>query len=241
MSRETDQDWAELGDIEPYFAVLSQDRFRMRNLTEETLSEFWASGEADVAFYLKSIKDYFGEVRIADALDFGCGVGRLARAMAAHAGSVVGVDVSPGMLEEARKHAPPNLEFVLSLPDRTFDWINSIIVFQHIPPERGHHLFNSLLDRLRPGGAFSIQTTFFKDATYLPAVFERLKGGSWDGEKLTNALHEESGLGSILMYDYDYTKLLISAVLHRVGNIHLQHTYHGGCHGFVMYGQRGEA
>ena len=37
------------------------------------------------------------------ALDFGCGVGRLSQALAEHVDEVVGVDISPTMLEKARE------------------------------------------------------------------------------------------------------------------------------------------
>ncbi len=37
-----------------------------------------------------------------EVLDLGCGIGRLAAALAPHAGSVLGLDVSPGMVEAAR-------------------------------------------------------------------------------------------------------------------------------------------
>lgn len=37
-----------------------------------------------------------------DVLDIGCGIGRIARALAPHAASITGIDVSPGMIAEAR-------------------------------------------------------------------------------------------------------------------------------------------
>lgn len=36
-------------------------------------------------------------------LDIGCGIGRIERALAPHVGSIVGIDVSPGMIAEARR------------------------------------------------------------------------------------------------------------------------------------------
>src|SRR4029450_1971208 len=37
------------------------------------------------------------------ALDFGCGVGRLSQALAEHVDEVIGIDISPTMLEKARE------------------------------------------------------------------------------------------------------------------------------------------
>lgn len=44
-------------------------------------------------------------VENARVLDFGCGIGRVAIALAPHASEVAGVDVSAGMIEEARRRA----------------------------------------------------------------------------------------------------------------------------------------
>lgn len=237
-SRETDLDWIELGRNNPYFGVLSNDKYRIENINSDVLDDFFQTGELDVKHYRDSIERYFGAIELKTGLDFGCGVGRLVRAMARYLDTVVGVDVSPGMLERARNHALPNTSFVDRIPEGGFDWINSTIVFQHIPPARGYELFHNLLDSVNVGGVFSIHTTFFKDDSYISALINTIKGGSWDGGKLLNVLTSNDRVGAILMYDYDYTKLLISAVSLRFHEIHLQHTNHGGCHGFVMYGRR---
>lgn len=39
------------------------------------------------------------------ALDFGCGVGRLTQALAAHFDEVTGVDISPSMIKLAKKYS----------------------------------------------------------------------------------------------------------------------------------------
>ena len=71
-------------------------------------------------------------------LDFGCGAGRLTFAMAKYAKEVVGVDVAEGMLRVARERIDVrkirNVELRTTLPAEQVDWINSLIVFQHIPP-----------------------------------------------------------------------------------------------------------
>lgn len=87
---------------------------------------------------------------VADALDLGTGTGAGARALKRRFGDarVVGADVSPAMLAEARKHAP-ELEFVqgdaaqLPFADASFDVVaqNNMIPF---PDE--------LARVLRPGG-----------------------------------------------------------------------------------------
>jgi ubiquinone/menaquinone biosynthesis C-methylase UbiE len=51
-----------------------------------------------------------------DVLDFGCGIGRVAIAIGPHVRSVLGIDVSRGMLQEARRRnaGPANVSFALT-------------------------------------------------------------------------------------------------------------------------------
>ena len=63
--------------------------------------EFFESGEADVDHLFQLI----GGFSPADALDFGCGVGRMTLALAKRVKRVVGVDIAPQMLALARRNA----------------------------------------------------------------------------------------------------------------------------------------
>jgi SAM-dependent methyltransferase len=116
----------------------------------------------------RNIDPQFGPKRI---LDFGCGVGRLLVPFARVAEEVVGVDVSPSMLEEARRNCEERqLRNVSLLPSDddltalsgTFDLVHSFIVFQHIPVQRGRAIFGKLLQHLRPGGVGAIHLTYSK-------------------------------------------------------------------------------
>ncbi|WP_158746645.1 class I SAM-dependent methyltransferase [Acidisphaera sp. L21] len=65
----------------------------------------------------------------AKVLDFGCGIGRIAEALAPHCHSILGLDVSPGMISEARRRTGSlaGLEFELTsgdaVPGGPFDLI----------------------------------------------------------------------------------------------------------------------
>ena len=81
--------------------------------------------------------------RAGRCLDFGCGVGRLTLALAAHFREVVGVDIAPSMLERAEKYKGPasNVSYVLNgredlsqFPDGSFDFVHASIVLQHMSP-----------------------------------------------------------------------------------------------------------
>jgi 2-polyprenyl-3-methyl-5-hydroxy-6-metoxy-1,4-benzoquinol methylase len=168
----TDIAWEEWGRRDPYFGVITDPKFRRTEMDERSKQEFFESGASHVNGVLTTIRKYvdpnFTPRRV---LEFGCGVGRLLVAFAKTAEDVVGLDVSPSMLQEARwncdKHGVLNVGLFtsddsLSSLNGSFDLIHSCIVFQHIPVERGRAIFSKLLQRLRPGGIGAIQLTYSK-------------------------------------------------------------------------------
>ena len=72
------------------------------------------------------------------ALDVGCGAGALALALAPHVGDVVGVDLVPELLAQARERAPANATFVegdatkLDFEDATFDLAGTLRTLHHV-------------------------------------------------------------------------------------------------------------
>jgi SAM-dependent methyltransferase len=168
----TDVAWEEWGRREPYFGVITNPKFRRNGLDEDAKREFFRDGETFVNYLLAAIQrnvdPQFSPKRI---LDFGCGVGRLLVPFARIAEEVVGLDVSPSMLEEARRNCEErqllNVSLLpsdddLSALSGTFDLIQSFIVFQHIPVQRGRAIFGKLLQHLRPGGIGAIHLTYSK-------------------------------------------------------------------------------
>jgi 2-polyprenyl-3-methyl-5-hydroxy-6-metoxy-1,4-benzoquinol methylase len=99
--RDTDADWTAIGASDPYFGVLTLDRFQRDMISDGDKAAFFESGAADINFVLQNTRPQ----EMCQALDFGCGVGRLSLALAAKFDTVVGVDVSQPMLSEARKNA----------------------------------------------------------------------------------------------------------------------------------------
>ena len=106
---------------------------------------------------------------VGDALDVCCGTGAAARFLRPLCtGRVVGVDLSAGMLDEARRrHAddpgPAALSFVkgdaLALPfEREFDLVTSFGAFGHIAEPDEGRLVAGVARALRPGGRFAFVT-----------------------------------------------------------------------------------
>jgi SAM-dependent methyltransferase len=171
--RDTDRDWECFGEFEPYWSVQVEDQYRKENLTEDAVKRFYAKGERQVAWFFDTIKTHLNNrFSPASALDFGCGVGRLALPLARRCRSVVGVDVSGAMLREAQARCDQwgltNVSFVrgdddLSAVTGPIDLVTSYIVFQHIPPPRGERLFARLLELLGDGGVGVLHLTYSKD------------------------------------------------------------------------------
>ena len=168
----TDVEWEKWGRQDPYFGVITYERFRTKHLDEAALAEFFQSGDVHVQCVLQSCKAYVGQdFSPRRVLDFGCGVGRLVIPFAALAERVTGVDVSPGMLEEATRNCEErsltNVELLLSDDDLSrvqgqFDLVHSAITLQHIEVARGRHLFKRLLDLLAPEGVMAMHLTYAK-------------------------------------------------------------------------------
>jgi ubiquinone/menaquinone biosynthesis C-methylase UbiE len=174
----SDQTWEFFGRTEPYFAVLTRPEFKRSELNVEAKARFFESGTRYVDLVLQHVRETLDpSFRPTRALDFGCGVGRLSLPIARICQSVVGIDVSDSMIERARSNAAEfgitNATFVkgddqLSAVSGTFDFLNSLIVFQHIPPARGEAILRALLRLLREDGVGALQFSYgFETSTPL--------------------------------------------------------------------------
>jgi SAM-dependent methyltransferase len=172
------REWERFGREEPYFGVLADERFRRDSVDEAALEEFFASGRAQVDEMVARAEAHLGAPpAMSRVMDFGCGVGRLLVALAERAGTVVGVDVSPSMLEEARRNCrargQENVELVGGLDALApgFDLITSHIVFQHIPTAAGYALLSRLAGLLAPGGVAVVQFSLRPASRLAPAFY----------------------------------------------------------------------
>jgi SAM-dependent methyltransferase len=230
--RDTDADWRELGAAQPYWGVLTQSEYRTENLTPERIEAFYASGVRYIDDIVGMLKRATGAAPGGRALDFGCGTGRLADAMSAYA-QTTGYDIAPGMLAKARERGG-KATYVDQLPDGPFDWINSFIVFQHIPPARGLKLIEDLMARLAPGGHVSLQVTVWRERHLEVPV---LKG--WRRVVLPLlGRTPPPPTGVVSMYDYDLGAVLRLLNLAGVEEMSLISTNHGGHHGVIVLGRR---
>jgi len=132
---DTDQTWEYFGKHDPYFGVLVEDEFKRANLTSSSKERFFQTGFDQIEAVFEMVRDHVdASFCPRSALDFGCGVGRLVVPLARQSATVLGVDISDSMLEEARLNCEAygisNAYFAkaddnLSLVSKKFDLIHS--------------------------------------------------------------------------------------------------------------------
>ncbi|MGI8730947.1 MAG: class I SAM-dependent methyltransferase, partial [Solirubrobacteraceae bacterium] len=137
------RDWEELATLDPLWAIASRPDKRFGGWEHD---EFFATGQRDLDAMLAPARERGLCAEQDAALDFGCGVGRMTRAMAACYGHVVGVDIAPTMIERAEQLNGDldEVEFLVScgndlrfLGERRFDLVFTHVVLQHQPGRVG--------------------------------------------------------------------------------------------------------
>lgn len=236
----TDRDWQELGDRDPFWAVLTNPQFRAERMDSEARATFFASGRHDIAHFHDLLQRHAGAPpRFQRALDFGCGVGRLLIPLSELAERAAGVDVAASMRALCKQHL---IEFgrdnasihgaiaEAAAAEGPFDWINSLIVLQHIPPQRGYGLIAELAAALAPGGWLSLHVTSFDmGRPSLPPSWRALAGRFLQGRPLTHLVQ---------MFQYDLDRVLHILWQAGVRDVWLSATDHGGARGHVVCGRR---
>ncbi len=155
------RDWDDLSALDPMWAVLSEPE---RQFDRWSPDEFFSTGADEVArlrgrLLALGCPDTFGS-----ALDFGCGLGRLTRALTACCGEVIGVDISEQMISRARSLTPacqfvhnPYYDLRIFPPNR-FDLVYTCRVLQH---QRSAKLIlehvSELIRVVKPGGIAAFQ------------------------------------------------------------------------------------
>lgn len=104
---------------------------------------------------------HVGDLRSRSALDVGCGVGLLQRAIAPAFGRSVGVDISGEALDDARRNCDGSEILAydgerLPFEDRTFDVTFAVNVMHHVPPARWPTFARELLRVTRSTGCVAV-------------------------------------------------------------------------------------
>jgi SAM-dependent methyltransferase len=153
------RDWEELATLDPLFAILSDPQKRSGKWQ---LEEFFRTGAEEIARLMEHCQTLRLPRRQQRAIDFGCGVGRLTRALSGYFSESHGVDISNSMVETARR-LNPGCQFrqgssLESFPAGYADFIYSTLVLQHQPDQASvARIIKDLMRVLAPGGLLVFQ------------------------------------------------------------------------------------
>jgi SAM-dependent methyltransferase len=158
------RDWDDLARFDPLWAILTR---RDKKGGGWDLGEFLATGDRDVSAILAVAAEHGLPRERARALDFGCGVGRLTRALGAEFSEAVGVDISEVMVARARELNADraSVRFQLNVAEdlacfesASFDLVCSSLVLQHLHgPAAALRFVAEFIRVLRPGGVAVFQ------------------------------------------------------------------------------------
>jgi len=179
--KELQRNWEGLAQADPLWAICTDPSKRNRQWTQE---EFFATGLKEIEIVL----GYAARVglcidKTSPALDFGCGVGRLTRAMSEYFPECCGVDISLTMISMAQElnRDCPRCYFQLNedtqlqrLQNNYFGFVYTSLVLQHIAEPCSHQYIAELVRVLKPGGVLVFQVPERLRANSLTNVRARL-------------------------------------------------------------------
>lgn len=161
--REVQHYWDRQAHSDPMWAILTDPAKAGGRWNRD---EFFATGIHEIGVFMQQAAAWGKPVARRSALDFGCGIGRLTQALAEHFDQVYGVDISPGMIDLARRHnrKAARVEYVSNSDTRlgefangSIDMIYSWITLQHVRPRYARLYIREFLRVLAPGGLLLFQ------------------------------------------------------------------------------------
>jgi SAM-dependent methyltransferase len=161
----TKKNWEGLAKKDPLWAICTHPGKKGEKWDEK---EFFLSGQKEIDLLFEFLESR--NINLPDnelVVEFGCGVGRLLRALYPRFESLCGLDISPTMIEKAELL---NQEYLDKITFQTiqepmldiFDTgsvslVISLIVFQHIHPSYYSQYIEDLMRLVKPGGLFILQ------------------------------------------------------------------------------------
>ena len=158
------RDWEDLASVDLYWSILSDPAKQHGGWVQQ---DYLDSGVAEVDARLARATELGHRLANRDALDFGCGAGRLTRALASRFERAVGIDIAAPMIAAAQRLCMDleNCRFVLNdepdlrvFDDTSFDLVFTTIVLQHLPNRAAIRAYLREFVRVtRPGGLIVFQ------------------------------------------------------------------------------------
>jgi SAM-dependent methyltransferase len=165
---ELKNNWNRLGKKDPLWAVLSDPSKKNGRWDPEA---FFATGSEEVTRVFSILDRLQRPEKYERVLDFGCGVGRLARHFLNRFSGYSGVDISLSMIRRARRwnsHLDKAVFFLNDRPDLSifksdvFDLIYCNLVLQHMEPQYSKKYIEEFVRIVKPEGLIIFQIPAFK-------------------------------------------------------------------------------
>ena len=164
--------YAKVGPTSPHFAVSAGSPETLDSI-DTNVSQFWETGHAEAQALLQPLERFgLTDLKNKTAIEYGCGVGRLALGLAASFKQLHIYDVSDSQIKLAEKAATDaavaNCQFHLSSGNpfaalEPSDFFYSKNTFQYYPPPIIYQCIRNALRSLKPDGV-----AIFQVPTYQP-------------------------------------------------------------------------
>jgi SAM-dependent methyltransferase len=237
--------WEYFGKNDPYFAVLTFDKFKSENLDDAAETEFFRSGQQHIERVWREIEDNLvPDFSPRRSLDFGCGVGRLVLPLAHKSAEVVGVDISTEMLAEAARNCErrnlANTSFaqadeLFKLDIGKFDFVHAFIVMQHINPKDGEKIFERFLQVLGDGGVGAIHLTYGIPVNKFAFLRARVYRDFPVINRVKNLLRRAGKQPMIPFYIYDLNRIFMLLQKYDCGKCIVRFSDHGQSGAFLFF------
>jgi SAM-dependent methyltransferase len=200
LFREIKTQWTKLGEVDPFWSVLSYDEFHAKD-DPEIIGKFFASGKESLELIEKTLsRNGITLPGNATIVEYGCGLGRVTWHLARRFSHVIGIDISESMISAAnaymRKHQTGNVSFRLLKEVEDIDELPSCdlffsqIVLQHNPPPLIARIIKSAIRNLRPGGFALFQVpTYRKNYRFEVNEYLSAKKGIGNAAKMAYEMH----------------------------------------------------
>lgn len=252
MKLDTDKEWEQLAQNNPYWAVLPNKDFEHSNFDETAKEKFFSTGEKHIETLWRFITDKWdSNFKPQSILDYGCGVGRLLIPFAKRAKEVVGVDISDSMRTLAAKNCSDfniNNGFLIKpedflKDDKKYDLVHTFIVVQHIHPDDGMPLVQHMINSVKEGGYGALHVTYGvnhgeneSEMNFLRSFINKLKYIKYYFYcKYSGTVPCKNPFEKIYMFPYDFNKIIgmVNRVSSGVVLEFVQHGVFSGC--FIFF------
>lgn len=160
-----ERQWQRNAKVDPLFAILSSEDCKDG---QWDVDEFFKTGRTEIDIVFRHLEQ-IGALPAAKGrfLDFGCGVGRVSRALSLRFPAGAGVDISSRMIalaKEYSKNDPVKTEYMVNkredmslIQSGSISFLYCHIVLQHMPDELQRRFIGEFCRVLEPGGIAMFQ------------------------------------------------------------------------------------